>query len=144
MERTDAKRERYDGTLKNVLAESENFLIGHSYEYAYLVDKRTHKIMCLGDFYGDPDCALIGNNEEWCLVGGEHLLLYKGTSITTFKEINWIHSMRCAGDYLAMLLTDPWGNDPAVWELNIESVSLRKMRAFPDYQDMPYTDAVIW
>jgi hypothetical protein len=65
---------------RNVLARSENFMVGYEYENAYLVsDRLAHRggAVYLGDFYGDPYVALIDKEEKWCAVGGCGLVVYR-------------------------------------------------------------------
>jgi len=60
------------------LATSENFTIGHEYENAFLSSPRLPRgSVYLGDFYGDPDVALIEKDEKWCAVGGCGLVIYR-------------------------------------------------------------------
>ncbi len=61
------------------LAESDNYKVTSEYEYAtlhfknYLLKKSVH----IGDFYGDPDCAIISSNEKYLVIAGCGLIIYK-------------------------------------------------------------------
>ena len=59
-----------------ILARSKNFIITHECETAYLIRlKDNHKIM-VGEFYGDPSCAFISEDEKYCIIGGYGFILY--------------------------------------------------------------------
>ncbi|MCD8139345.1 MAG: hypothetical protein LUE17_06145 [Planctomycetaceae bacterium] len=130
--------------IPHVLAEFQTLLIGGWDEYACLVDKRTGSTRQLGDFYGGPTCALIIDDEEWCLVGGEHVLPVTRAAVTVVGGIKWVHAMRSSRPARAKLLTDPWGDDPSVWELDVEARALHRLDDFPEYKDRPYTDTILW
>lgn len=61
------------------LAESENYKVTSEYEYATLhfKNKLIGKSVYIGDFYGDPDCALISRDEKYLVVAGCGLIIYK-------------------------------------------------------------------
>lgn len=41
------------------LHETNESVVGHVFEYAYLINKKDHKEIYLGSFYGDPKRGLI-------------------------------------------------------------------------------------
>jgi len=57
------------------LAQSTNYLVEHEYETVFLKtgDNRTTVI---GDFYGDPEVAIIDKAERWCAMAGCGLIVY--------------------------------------------------------------------
>ena len=61
------------------LAESENYKVTSEYEYATLhfKNKLHRKPVDIGDFYGDPDCAIISRNENYLVVAGCGLIIYR-------------------------------------------------------------------
>ena len=61
------------------LAESENFKVTSEYEYATLhfKNKLLGKSVYIGDFYGDPDCAIISRDEKYLVVAGCGLIIYR-------------------------------------------------------------------
>jgi hypothetical protein len=88
--------------MKRLLAQSEKFKIVSEYEYVHLVFNthnilRGDKTVYIGDFYGDPTCALISKDERYLVVGGNGIIiyliqkpfaLYDRSSISTqFKEL---------------------------------------------------------
>ena len=59
-----------------ILFRSENYIITHEWENVYLIRlKDNHKIM-VGEFYGDPSCAFIPDNEKYCITGGNGFIIY--------------------------------------------------------------------
>lgn len=58
------------------MAESNNYLILNEYEKVFLKIKETSQLILIGEFYGDPDVALISNDETYCVVGGEGVIIY--------------------------------------------------------------------
>jgi hypothetical protein len=60
----------------NVLAESDNFQVYNEYERVFLNIKQISKVVYIGDFYGDPQVALISENEKYCVMGGAGIIIY--------------------------------------------------------------------
>lgn len=58
------------------MAESNNYLILNEYEKVFLKLKATSQLILIGEFYGDPDFALISDDETYCAVGGEGVIIY--------------------------------------------------------------------
>ncbi len=58
------------------LTESAHYCIDHEFEDARLrrIDGTDVKI---GDFYGEPNAAIIDKDERWCAVGGCGLIVYR-------------------------------------------------------------------
>ena len=100
----------------------------------------------LGWFIYDPTCALISDNNQWCLVGGDRLLLW--TPNETFEidddNIKPIEAFRQIDSNMVHILTDPWSDYSAIWEFNIQTKQSRKLRDFNDYKDKEYTEDVKW
>lgn len=63
---------------RQTLATSHNYTIEHEYELAYLCTPDGRKVV-VGDFYGDPQAALIDADENWCAIGGCGLIIYRLT-----------------------------------------------------------------
>jgi hypothetical protein len=61
------------------LAESENYKVTSEYEYATLhfKSKPLKESIDIGDFYGDPNCAIISRDERYVVVGGCGLIIYR-------------------------------------------------------------------
>ena len=59
------------------LAESENFKVVSEHENVDLYFKNnTRKTICIGDFYGDPSCAIISRDEKYAVSAGCGLIIY--------------------------------------------------------------------
>ena len=67
--------------MKRLLAQSEKFKILSEFETVELVISypnilKQNRAVYMGDFYGDPTCALISRDEKYLVVGGNGLLIY--------------------------------------------------------------------
>ncbi len=97
------------------LSVSKNYSIEHEYEVVYLRTPDGRRIV-VGDFYGDPEAALIDCNEKWCVIGGQGLIVYSlrepfceyglGIKNNQFQEFNreapniwWITEIIQLGSY---------------------------------------------
>ncbi len=61
------------------LSQSKSYKIIHLYESAYIAPLQSSDIyqyIEIGDFYGNPEVAIIDQNEKWCAVGGCGLIIY--------------------------------------------------------------------
>lgn len=54
----------------SLLAQSDRYIIYNEYEDAFLLDKKNNQTYYLGDYYGDPEAALIDNRERFAVVVG--------------------------------------------------------------------------
>jgi hypothetical protein len=59
-----------------VLAESNSYQILNEYESVLLRVKETSQLINIGDFYGDPQVALISDDEKYCVMGGAGVIVY--------------------------------------------------------------------
>ena len=58
------------------LTESKKFEILYEYEKVFLNIKSLGKLILIGEFYGDPYTAIISDDEDYCVVGGEGIIIY--------------------------------------------------------------------
>lgn len=58
------------------LAQSNNFKILYEYETVFLQRKDNDKLVVIGDFYGDPQVAIISKSEKFCIIGGCGIIIY--------------------------------------------------------------------
>jgi len=129
------------------LHETNEFVVGHVFEYAYLINKKNYKEIYMGGFCaGDPSCGLIGENNNWCVVGGEILNVWsndKGLLSIEDEDLNWVVDIRQKSYNEVELLIDPWSDKGSVWTLNIKTLERHKIR---DYLMMneEYTDKFEW
>jgi hypothetical protein len=85
----------------NVLFETDKLRIEHEFENAYLIEKNSGKELMFDDFYGDPKCGLISMNNDWAIIAGEHLTIWrenkrKKQQVVRIEneELKWIHDIR--------------------------------------------------
>lgn len=127
-----------------ILDETDKYFIGHIYEDAYLIEKRSgHEIIHDG-FYGDPTCGLIGKSNEWAVIAGEHLTIWKKGKKIVKEEIRWVHAMRTVDDQIIEILIDPWADNSSIWTLDIRNLELKKLKDFDDYKGKEWTEDVVW
>lgn len=62
---------------KRYLAESEHYRITSEHEMVYLEFKTQQRdSITIGDFYGNPDCAMILASEEYAVIAGCGFIVY--------------------------------------------------------------------
>jgi len=59
-----------------IMTESKNYQILNEYESVFLKIKSTEKTILIGDFYGDPEIAMISGDEKCCVMGGAGIIIY--------------------------------------------------------------------
>ncbi len=133
----------------SVLAETDALLLGHFHEDAVLLRKSTGSCLLHDSFYGDPTCGVISPANDWAAVAGEHVTVWRrGRGMTRISEpaaLRWVHAMRVdEATQQLHLLTDPWREHPAIWELNLLTLAARKLRDFLDYQEREYVEDGQW
>ncbi len=130
----------------NILDETEKLLLGYKFEDVYLVDKSNGAELLYDSFYGDPHCGLISSTNEWAVIGGEHLTLWrKGkTEVINKEEIKWIKAIRQTTEFMIELLVDPWGSNASIWQVDMRKGRIEKIRDFKEYQDKEYTEDIVW
>jgi len=82
------------------LARSASYTVVHEYESASVRSSAGWQLQ-VGEFYGDPQVALIDTNARWCAVAGEGLIVCElgpqGRCTTYFREpgsVLWITELR--------------------------------------------------
>jgi hypothetical protein len=128
------------------LHETDEFVIGHVFEDAYLINKINTIEIYLGDFYGDPTCGLISSNNDWCLVGGSELSIWmEDGNISRIKddELYWICKIRQTAPYEVELLIDAWTDETSVWAFNIKTGERRKIKNYKKLND-EYSEHIDW
>ncbi|MBC8053194.1 MAG: hypothetical protein H7Y13_09020 [Sphingobacteriaceae bacterium] len=128
------------------LYETSNWTVGYIYEYAYLTDKSNGTTILLGGFIYDPTCALISDENLWCVVGGDKLLIWAPNEAYEIVDDNLknIGALRQVDSNTIHILTDPWSENSAIWEFSIRTRQRRKLRDFNDYKDKEYTEDIKW
>lgn len=59
-----------------LLAENEKIKIVGEYEETFFINKKSKSKILIGDFYGDPQVAIIDKKEKFCAIGGCRLIIY--------------------------------------------------------------------
>lgn len=60
----------------NLLAESKHYIVYSEYETVILQIKESQRKIQIGDFYGDPQMAVISEDETFCVMCGCGVILY--------------------------------------------------------------------
>ena len=131
------------------LAESENFKVISEYENVNLVFKnnKSKNEICIGDFYGDPECAIISKNEEYIVTAGCGLIIYflkepytefkynkkSDQFVELFRDpkniwwINGLHQTEIDDDwkYFRFVASNDFGEQ--IYKLNVENLQLEKI-----------------
>lgn len=58
------------------MVESNNYSIMHEYEKVFLKKNQGSELVLIGEFYGDSNVAIISEDEKYCAIGGEGLIIY--------------------------------------------------------------------
>lgn len=62
--------------MERILAQSNKYIISHEYEVVSLNFTNEYRKIVIGDFYGDPEIAIISSDESYCVIGGCGLIVY--------------------------------------------------------------------
>lgn len=129
-----------------ILDETERYFIGHIFEDAYLIEKRNGEEILVDDFYGDPSCGLISKSNDWAIIAGDHITIWRKGKVTKIdrEELRWVHAIRTADDQIIEILIDPWSENSAIWALDIKTYELTKVKPFDDYRDKELSEDVVW
>jgi hypothetical protein len=127
------------------LAESSQYVLGHSYEHVCVIERRSGAPHLAGDHYGDPTCGLIGLDETWFVAGGEGLTLFTfRDGIVEFlrgpneDDAYFVKGMRLEAEGTVRVLVDPWSDKASVWRLFPDEARVEKLRDGPDLRFKPW------
>ena len=147
----------YKGYIKDdsnfrTLFENTVMLVGHVSETAYCYNKLTKEEFAIFQFDNDPTCAIVGKNNDWCLIGGDVLVLrtWVDNTLRIIGDLKNIHGVKAIDAYTTQILTDPWAEHSAIWQLEINlnkltrPTSLSKVTDFKEYFDKPYAEQIAW
>ncbi|WP_089897517.1 hypothetical protein [Chitinophaga arvensicola] len=59
-------------------------------------------------------------------------------------DLKVVVDMRQLTEQKVHCLTDPWSVDAAVWEIDTNTLTTKKIKPFTDYFHQPFTEDVIW
>jgi hypothetical protein len=147
----------YKGYIKDdknfkILFENTVMIVGHVFESSYCFNQLTKEEFAIFQFDNDPTCGIVGRNNDWCLVGGDVLVLrtWIDNTLRMIGELKQIFELRMIEDYKVQILTDPWSDNSAIWQLTIDltkltrPISIEKIRDFKEYIDKPYAEKIEW
>lgn len=131
------------------LTESKKYVLGHEFEYCYLINKLTGRSIYLGDCYGDPSFGLVDKNEKWALLLANPAYLWTPSQIFNLNEgqsptdtqLNYPFVARQTGDFEAEILDDPWSDNPGIHNLNTKTGVIQRIRDFKRLE-IPYDDNI--
>lgn len=66
------------------LYQTSELEVKHLYEDIYLTGSGNN--VFLGSMLGDPVCAVIDNDNRWCVVGGTSLIVWYNNKITEISD----------------------------------------------------------
>lgn len=118
--------------------------VGGIYENVYLTNNRTKEYIYIGSFYGDATCAFISENNSWCVVGGDILILFRDCKSLKINEIKDVFDLKLIDENNIQILTHPWSVHSSIWQLNIESLEYTRIQIFDKYKDKEYTENIEW
>lgn len=128
------------------LDETELYVLLQEQEDVFLFDKYANAEVWRTWMYGNPMCGVIGRSNEWAIVGGDKLIVWKKAELKVINDtdLKWIHRIRQTGETQFQMLTDPWEEKSSVWSYDIYTEEKIKIRNFPDYRLREYTEYIEW
>lgn len=129
------------------LSETDSFVLFTTQEDIFLFDKDLNQTIWKTSMYGNATCGWVGLSNDWVVIGGEFLLLWKaGESLRIIHKniLSWIHDIRQIDEYKIEILTDPYAEISAIWQLDIQTEKLTKIKDFLEYINKPYEENILW
>lgn len=108
----------------NKLTETQHYIIYKEYESVILEIKNNHRMVQIGDFYGDAQMAVISEDESFCAMCGCGVIIYYlrepfkeyeyHTRTEQWKEWGrnkegaeiWVDGIRCIGHNTIEIITE--------------------------------------
>jgi len=147
----------YKGFIKDdpnfkILFDNTVMIVGHIYETSYCFNKLTKEESPIFEFLDDPCCSIVGQNNDWCLIGGDVLILknWVDNTLRIVGDLKQIFDLKSIDTYTAQILTDPWSENSEIWQVSIDlnkitqPITLTKIRDFKEYFDRPYSENIEW
>lgn len=128
------------------LYETDKLAIKYEYEEAYLINKNNDDVLFQDRFIGEPQCGLISPKNNWAIVAGDHITIWKedGLKKINGEKIGWVHDLRQKNEDTVEILIDPWSEKASILTLSLDDLTLNKVKNFPNYQNKPSTEKVEW
>jgi hypothetical protein len=135
------------GMADRILARSQRYVISHEYEVVFL-EREGRKDVIIGDFYGDPECAIIDRDERWCLMAGCGLIMYQLRApfqpytydtvsdqwVELFRsppDCLWIEALYQTGKDTVRLVVDVYSQQAGIYELSLGNLTLTQLFSNP-------------
>lgn len=126
---------------RHTLAQSVHYRVEHEFEVVSLQDSRKGRWTVIGDFYGDPDAAIIDQQEQWVVMVGYGLIIYylrepflpykydlhNNQWVEMFrnpKDIWWIEAVHQVSEDEVKLSVDPNSEQAGHYLLNMQNLSV--------------------
>ena len=126
----------------NDLALSARYRVYNEYEVVVLLHPEG-RLTVIGDFYGDPVCAVISPGEAWCAMGGAGLIIYflkepfepYQYNHTTDQwvefgrekgDIWWIESLTAVSETRLVFMTDPSSPQAGTYHFDVVKGHIHK------------------
>ena len=107
----------------NLLAESKHYIVYSEYETVILQIKESQRKIQIGDFYGDPQMAVISEDETFCVMCGCGVILYYLRE--PFKEYEY---------HIQTEQWKEWGrNEKEIWIESIECIHNKTVEFVTEY-----------
>ncbi|WP_430403739.1 hypothetical protein [Fluviicola sp.] len=128
------------------LSETDVHVLFKDQEDVFLFDKDSHAETWRISFDGEASIGFLGLVNEWAIVGGDRLLVWKNNELKFIEDpdLICIHDIRQIEDDVVEILTDPWGDQPAIWKFSIQTEKKEKVREFNEYKEKEYAEKVDW
>jgi hypothetical protein len=123
---------RYEGW--QLLDETDELLLGHQWENAYLLRKRDNRCLFEADFYGDPSCGYISRQHTWAVVAGEYVAVWRAAGepiLLPPSTLQWVHAVRLVDPGRARTVDRPVGGTPRYLALGPFNGYLLEGHRFP-------------
>jgi hypothetical protein len=131
----------------HILDKTVELMLGYYFEHAALIRKRSTEVLFEEEFYGDPTCGYISRMNDWAIIAGDHVTTWHnetGKRTIYFDERCTVHDLRYISGTQLLLLLDPWSVHASIWKIDVLTMSLQKVRDFPDYHEQEYTESISW
>ena len=125
---------------RTVLARSKRYVVSHEFEVVFLKESDGREIV-IGDFYGDPEAAIIDSQERWVIMVGCGIILYRleGSFLPYEYDVKtnqwweayrsppdtlWIESAEQLSEDRVRFHVDPHSDEAGTYELDVRSLSV--------------------
>lgn len=118
------------------LSETDSYMIFADGKDIFLFDKDINEVVWRVNIGERATCAWIDLSNDWALIFGERLYLWKNEKITMLENgLKNICDFRQIEDNIVLILTHPTKKEGAIWSFDIITEQLMKIRDFyqPDF-----------